>query len=324
MDDSSQMEIYYKFFKVGDFKVRGCNGEFRCPFNCSCNEEDDLRYTHLLRHAIRVAEGSISRKQRAKHSAMASFLAFDLANEVEAEADQQLSNKRSRVEREKEALDRVHELERRLNETRDEINALTAKERASNEALQSVRKELIKGYCEIHGGRSDEIGIKKIGELDPRVFISELHEKELDHDQVFISELPGRIFPRRDIVIRGVELCTLWQEKIKDPHWYPFQIVEDDTGKPQRVLRKDDTTLQALMEEWGQVIHDAVVEAVTGVEEHGPSGCYMVPELWNFSQWRKVGLDEVIRHVFHQLRAVKGNEPRAQPRKSPNMKGSVD
>lgn len=174
----------------------------------------------------------------------------------------------------------------------------------------------------------DGIGIKKFGELDPEDFISELREK----------------IPPGDILIKGVELCTLWQEKIKDPHWYPFQIIEDDKGMPQvdlneifhqsalsnmttfssklvsifqRFVKKDDVLLQALKEEWGRGIHDAVVDALTDLQEHNPSGCYMVPELWNFRAKRKAAPTEVIRHIF-KLRAAKATpkpKPRAQPRK---------
>lgn len=86
-------EHSYKLFQLRDYKVRASNGEFRCPF-CACKDEDDYEYTHLLQHAIRVAEGSINGKQRAKHAAMARYLAVDLvdlADEAKAE-DQQVSD----------------------------------------------------------------------------------------------------------------------------------------------------------------------------------------------------------------------------------------
>lgn len=89
IDDSGindYKELSYKLFQLHDYKVRGHHGEFACPF-CACKEEADYGYSHLLQHAIRVAEGSLSRKQRAKHYAMAKYLAFDLAVELKEEAD---------------------------------------------------------------------------------------------------------------------------------------------------------------------------------------------------------------------------------------------
>lgn len=84
-------EVSYKLFKLRDYQVKAPNGEFRCPF-CSSRDEDDFDYTHLLQHAIRVAEGSISGKQRGKHAAMARYLAVDLAGEAKPEHDEQISD----------------------------------------------------------------------------------------------------------------------------------------------------------------------------------------------------------------------------------------
>lgn len=186
---------------------------------------------------------------------------------------------------------------------------------------------IIQGLSDIQHNNHVRIGIKRMGELDRDVFVNELEMR----------------MPPGEIVIKAVELCTLWEEKIKDPQWYPFKVTEDDKGKPQvdinsiiqfassltvgcivsidsvvclmqRSLKEDDLTLQSLKEEWGIEIHDVVVEALTEIQEHNPSGCYMVPELWNFSAKRKASLDEVIRAIF-ELQAVKA-KPRTQPRKT--------
>lgn len=86
----------------------------------------------------------------------------------------------------------------------------------------------------------------------------------------------------------------------------------------QRMLKEDDITLQSLKEEWGEEIHDLVVEALTELQEHNPSGCYMVPELWNFKEKRKAALDEVIREIL-QNPAIRV-KPRTQPRKRTSLK----
>ncbi|KAH6794900.1 hypothetical protein C2S52_005377 [Perilla frutescens var. hirtella] len=181
-----------------------------------------------------LAEGSISRKQKAKHSAMARYLAIDLAYSDDDDAvddDADVARKRSRSDldhtteelvrtpssrkrqpkvyvnvqklamaekREKEA----RELEEKMSEMTEEMNALITKERMSNDELQGIRKELMEGLGKIHGGNNIvdvEIGVKKFGD-----FILELQEKSPQKSDI--------------IVMRGVEMCTLWQEKIKDPH----------------------------------------------------------------------------------------------------------
>ncbi|XP_066344058.1 factor of DNA methylation 1-like [Miscanthus floridulus] len=48
-----------------------------------------------------------------------------------------------------------------------ELNII--KERKSNDQLQEIRKELINGLLE-HGGPRAHIGIKRMGELDPKAF----------------------------------------------------------------------------------------------------------------------------------------------------------
>lgn len=69
------------------------------------------------------------------------------------------------------------------------------------------------------------------------------------------------------------------------------------------MLKEDDELVQGLKEEWGQEIHDAVVEALNELHEYNPSGCYVVPELWNFAENRKAELDEAVSCI---LESVKG------------------
>lgn len=58
------------------------------------------------------------------------------------------------------------------------------------------------------------IGIKRMGEIDEKAFKTTFSKK----------------FPPGEAEIKAIELCTLWQERIKDPEWHPFRIVEDDKG----------------------------------------------------------------------------------------------
>lgn len=52
------------------------------------------------------------------------------------------------------------------------------------------------------------IGVKRMGEIDPKTFEGECKLK----------------FPD-DYEFKALELCSCWQEKLKDSNWYPFKVV---------------------------------------------------------------------------------------------------
>ena len=54
-----------------------------------------------------------------------------------------------------------------------------------------------------------DIGIKRMGELDEKVFVNACK----------------KMFPLADAEAKGVELCSLWQENVKNSEWYPFKVV---------------------------------------------------------------------------------------------------
>ncbi|KAH6755212.1 hypothetical protein C2S53_017470 [Perilla frutescens var. hirtella] len=157
-------ELSYKLFQFKTYKLRGFSGELRCPFCVNYEGEDNCHHTHLLLHAVRVAEVSERGKQKANHFAMARYLAIDLADEVKAEAEQLSRSKdgkrlgeggeedwtvrkRLRLDEyctKEEALEKVRQLERELDQKTDQMNDLITKERLSNEELQGARRGLIK------------------------------------------------------------------------------------------------------------------------------------------------------------------------------------
>ncbi|CAN6242288.1 unnamed protein product [Urochloa humidicola] len=70
---------------------------------------------------------------------------------------------------------KIHELNKMLQEKMDEMDfiessnqILVTKERKSNDELQEIRTELINDLLE-HGGARAHIGIKRMGELDPKL-----------------------------------------------------------------------------------------------------------------------------------------------------------
>ena len=61
------------------------------------------------------------------------------------------------------------------------------------------------------------IGIKRMGELDEKSFKNACKQR----------------YPPEEADIKALELCSLWQEKLKNPEWHPFRVVEDSKGNAQ-------------------------------------------------------------------------------------------
>ncbi|KAL2456746.1 Factor of DNA methylation 1 [Forsythia ovata] len=116
----------------------------------------------------------------------------------------------------------------------EDINKqLLTKELLSNDELQKARKELITGLNEMLNSSRVNIGIKRMGEIDEKAFQNIVKHK----------------FPPEEAEIKTIELCSLWQEKLKNPDFYPFKIIHND-GKHEEVLYKDDESQYKLKDEW--------------------------------------------------------------------------
>lgn len=61
------------------------------------------------------------------------------------------------------------------------------------------------------------IGIKRMGEIDEKAFKNVCKQR----------------YSAEEADIKAVELCSLWQEKLKNPEWHPFRVVEDSKGNAQ-------------------------------------------------------------------------------------------
>ncbi|KAK6153771.1 hypothetical protein DH2020_013410 [Rehmannia glutinosa] len=191
---------------------------------------------------------------------------------------------------------KINQMSELLQEKKEDLDGLEdlntqllSKERQSNDELQEARKVLIAGLNEMLTSTRVNIGIKRMGEIDEKAFRNACNKR----------------FSSGEAEIKAVELCSLWQEKLKDAEWHPFRVVEDEKGNPQTVLKEDDESLRGLKEEWGDEIYEAVTTALKELHEYNPSGCYVVPELWNFKEDRKATLKEVIGYIFTQLKTLK-------------------
>ncbi|KAL8155817.1 factor of DNA methylation 1-like [Apium graveolens] len=189
---------------------------------------------------------------------------------------------------------KMKDLEEELEEKEDQRNdveslnqTLLTKERQSNDELQEARKKLIKGLEEILSGPRTNISVKRMGEIDMKVFQ---------------QTMKGR-FSLDEADIKALELCTLWQENMKNPEWHPFKIVSvEGNSQPQEIINPNDEMLEGLKKEWGNEIYESVCKALLEMNEYNPSGRYVVSELWNTKENRKATVKEVVSYIMKQLK----------------------
>ncbi|MBA0598434.1 hypothetical protein Gorai_008197 [Gossypium raimondii] len=112
----------------------------------------------------------------------------------------------------------LREKERELEDLEALNQTLIVSERKSNNELQEARKELINGLKEISSCAN--IGVKRMGELDNKPFLEAMKRR-------YNEELAEE---------RAVELCSLWEEYLKDPNWHPFKRIKLE-GEEYQVFR---------------------------------------------------------------------------------------
>ncbi|CAI8589308.1 unnamed protein product [Vicia faba] len=190
-------------------------------------------------------------------------------------------------------LDKMYALHRDLREKErslrdmDALNQkLIAKERKSNDEVQEARKELITTIKEMPS--PGDIGVKRMGELDDRPFLEAMKKK----------------FNVDDAEDRASEMCSLWEEYMKDPDWHPFKIFTIQ-GKHQEVIDDEDEKLKELKNEMGEQVHGAVVAALKEINEYNPSGRYVTSELWNYAEGKKATLREGVKLLLKQWKLKK-------------------
>ncbi|KAJ0986546.1 hypothetical protein J5N97_004902 [Dioscorea zingiberensis] len=187
--------------------------------------------------------------------------------------------------------ERVDALNRKLEDDKESLEnlngALVCKERESNSELQEARKELITGLDDLLSGRT-KIGIKRMGELDEKPFRVACKKR----------------YSADEADTKAAELCSAWQEELKQPSWQPYKIIDID-GMKREVIDEDDEKLRNLWIELGDDVYNAVTNALMEINEYNPSGRYVVPELWNFKDGRKATMTEVIVYIFKNWKSNK-------------------
>ncbi|GAA0166013.1 endoribonuclease [Lithospermum erythrorhizon] len=237
---------------------------------------------------------------------------LDMASEEQTRADENVLLEEQKKEKET-ALKKILDLERdldakqrlemklkELNEELEEKNedvqgvedpykVLLMQERQSNDELETARKELIESLKEMLTSNRCHVGIKRMGELDEKTFWRVCKDR----------------FAADEADIKALELCSLWQEKLKDSTWHPFKMIKINESRVENVLNEEDEILKNLKEEWGDTVYDSVTGTLQEIEEYNPRGRYPIDELWSFKDDRKATLKEVICYILKKIKLAK-------------------
>ncbi|KAL6503699.1 hypothetical protein OROGR_025622 [Orobanche gracilis] len=178
-------------------------------------------------------------------------------------------------------LKAMREKEGELEELESLNQTLIVHERMKNDELQDARKEMVNGLKEM--SINSHIGVKRMGELDSQPFHRAMKRRynEAEADE------------------RATELCSLWEEYLRDPEWHPIKVVNVN-GKYQAVIKEDDEKLRDLKESYGDDVYNAVTSALFEVNEYNPSGRYIISELWNYNESRRASLKEGVEVLLKQ------------------------
>ncbi|PPS11325.1 hypothetical protein GOBAR_AA09316 [Gossypium barbadense] len=198
-------------------------------------------------------------------------------------------------EDDKEVLQKIEASLKDLREKEGELEDLEAlnqtlivSERKSNDELQDARKELINGLKEI--SRRANIGVKRMGELDGKPFLEAMKRR-------YNEELAEE---------RASEMCSLWEEYLKDPDWHPFKRIKlEGREEYQEVIDDEDEKLRDLKAEMGNEAYKSVTSAIKEINEYNPSGRYVISELWNYREGRKASLKEGVEFLLELWETVK-------------------
>ncbi|EMS51269.1 hypothetical protein TRIUR3_11448 [Triticum urartu] len=158
----------------------------------------------------------------------------------------------------------------------------------TDDDVVALREHLIKQFLEIdkYGGRI--IGIKEMGKLNVKAFEIACAEK----------------FRTTKAADASSKLYSLWQQRITDVSWNPFNMVTVE-GNHQEVLNVNDDKLQELKKEWGEGPYKAVINALMEMKEYNCLGDRStVYELWNYRADRKATLTECTEYMADRVQEL--------------------
>ncbi|XP_031287541.1 factor of DNA methylation 4-like [Pistacia vera] len=260
------------------------------------NERADLEQKKADENMLRLAEDQKKETEQMRRKIIELEKTLDAKQALELEIEQKRGTYLVMKHMAEEDLDIKKKMDAVLQDIKEkeeeqehmeELNqALIVKERKTNDELQDARKELINSLRE--GTSRAIIGVRRMGELNSKPFLSVAKKK----------------FPK-EAGEKAVELCSLWEEYLRDPSWHPFKIIVDKDENCKEFVDLEDEKLKNLKNEYGEEVFDAVTTALTEMNTYNPSGRYTVPELWNFRENRKATLKEGMTHLLKQWKGIK-------------------
>ncbi|XP_050277248.1 protein INVOLVED IN DE NOVO 2-like [Quercus robur] len=159
-----------------------------------------------------------------------------------------------------EIVEKVDTILKQLREKEGELEDLEAlnqtlivKERKSNDELQEAQNELVNDLKDL--ASRAHIGVKRVGELDSKPF----------------HEAMRRKYNEEEAEDRASELCSLWEEYLKDPDWHPLKVITV-VGNHQQVIDEEHEKLNDRRKELGDEVYNAVTAALMEINEYNPSG----------------------------------------------------
>lgn len=242
--------------------------------------EDQKRQKEELHNRIIRLEKQLDAKQALELEIERLRGALNVMKHMEDDGDVEVLRKMDAI------IKNLREKEGELNDLEALNQTLIVRERKSNDELQDARKELINGLKEISSRA--HIGVKRMGELDSKPFLEAMKRK----------------YNNEEAEDRASEICSLWEEYLKDPDWHPFKVVMVD-GKHQEIIDEEDEKLSRLRDEMGDEVCMSVTTSLIQVNEYNPSGRYIISELWNYKEGKKATLGEGVSFLLSRWKALK-------------------
>ncbi|KAL6275842.1 hypothetical protein ACE6H2_019443 [Prunus campanulata] len=207
--------------------------------------------------------------------------ALKVMNHMDEDEDLEARKKMTEIK------EKLQEKEEEYTDVEELYKTLIVMERRNNDEVQEARKAVIN---ELRGSSSRaSIGVKIMGDLDEKPFQTATKKK----------------YSEEEADVKAVELCSLWQEHLRDPSWHPFRIITDKEGKTKEIINEEDDKLKALKNELGDEVYEKVTTAMMELNEYNASGRYTIPELWNFKEGRKALLEEGVVFLLNKWKLLR-------------------
>uniref|UniRef100_K7MH50 Protein INVOLVED IN DE NOVO 2 n=2 Tax=Glycine max TaxID=3847 RepID=K7MH50_SOYBN len=237
--------------------------------------EDQQRQKELLHAKIIQLQKQLDMKQELELEIQQLKGSLSVLKHMEDDEDAEVLKKVDTLQKD------LRDKEQSLEEL-DALNqALIVKERESNDELQEARKALVDVRMKELSSHSN-IRLKRMGEIDTIPFLDAMKKR----------------YNEEEAEERASELCSLWEEYLKNPDWHPFKVIMVE-GKEKEIVRDDDEKLNELKNDLGEGAYKAVVQALSEINEHNPSGRYLTSVVWNYKEGRRASLKEGVQFLLN-------------------------